>query len=481
MRQSTADLRQSANVTTSVKRQCNIKASLHPARIHDEVPDFELVVGASAFDVNRHSSHSPGRVVEETGTPSCFLDPLQLRDGSHSLKVFVRAILSVSRSQVYSAVLVFVTQLLSTRQNLRTERPLTATHDTAAALARIWDYALQYATSSLNHISSVLDATTLGLHDGSLYEVLALNSGRDRISTVPELQGVMTEDAIPYSTITILDSNGSNGSWIKSQQTGDLIAEHFVFAIQLLRCLQSLVSQTAIVDAQSRQLISVTPADSENIVHVVSDGDAAGAECDRQSTSGVEQFDFGLDLWDRIHSQHSGQTDPKRHRLVIHLSSLCLQTYLYAYHGLNYDMLSNTLHMVAKKPLRHLGIFRSWQSEPIPYKPERSEGKSCWNQNTHECTHNQPRVPITPNNETPSYIQYWDTCGQYTIQAIDSFIPPELLMPELHGAIQEIVWIWGKDTKCLVPRGTHKLKCEYFSILNDSHGQQYISIAVNER
>ncbi|KAJ6523214.1 hypothetical protein B0H19DRAFT_1277077 [Mycena capillaripes] len=320
-----------------------------------------------------------------------FLDPLQVQ----RIVNFLITPITTSFVTVYSAVLVFVTQLLSTRQNLRTERPLTATHDTAAALARIWsavlypwhqkkvpasiigvssaflylgnilvlhvttpalfslemfnmsrsgsvvtsglpafdfsrydmaessarstawqsdlrllrDYALQYATSSLNHISSVLDATTLGLHDGSLYEVLALNSGEGpvsvaatgfnitcgfltvdnntaayddvrgywalvlngsdylhidytppgRISTVPELQGVMTEDAIPYSTITILDSNGSNGSWINLSKPVTSSLNTSVFAIQLLRCLQSLVSQTAIVDAQSRQLISVTP------------------------------------------------------------------------------------------------------------------------------------------------------------------------------------------------------------------------------
>ncbi|KAJ6450765.1 hypothetical protein C8R45DRAFT_1223984 [Mycena sanguinolenta] len=63
-----------------------------------------------------------------------------------------------------------------------------------------------------------------------------------------------------YSTIPIVDSGGNTGSWVNLYPPLD----GFTSSIQLLRCSQSPVSQTAVVDAQSRQLITLTPSIVKN-------------------------------------------------------------------------------------------------------------------------------------------------------------------------------------------------------------------------
>jgi hypothetical protein len=58
-----------------------------------------------------------------------------------------------------------------------------------------------------------------------------------------------------YSTIPIVDSTGNNGSsvaLIPPMNTS-------VSSIQIFRCLQSLVNQTAVVDVQTRQAVTLEP------------------------------------------------------------------------------------------------------------------------------------------------------------------------------------------------------------------------------
>jgi hypothetical protein len=59
--------------------------------------------------------------------------------------------------------------------------------------------------------------------------------------------------AIFYTDIPILDSNNNTGHWVNL--SGSIGAQ----AIQLFRCSLSLVEQTALLDAQSHELISVGP------------------------------------------------------------------------------------------------------------------------------------------------------------------------------------------------------------------------------
>jgi hypothetical protein len=54
-----------------------------------------------------------------------------------------------------------------------------------------------------------------------------------------------------YTDIPILDSNNNTGHWVNL--SGSIGAQ----AIQLFRCSLSLVEQTALLDAQSHELISV--------------------------------------------------------------------------------------------------------------------------------------------------------------------------------------------------------------------------------
>ncbi|KAJ7123454.1 hypothetical protein C8R44DRAFT_704083 [Mycena epipterygia] len=278
--------------------------------------------------------------------------------------------------QIYSALLVFVTQKLSTRRNLQRDRTLTATHDNAAAWAglgsaifHLWhqkvvpasiisvlsvflylgnilvlhittpalfslqtfnssrsadvkteglpgynwstniedDYPIfqaQYALGSLYFLPSVLapNSTSPGLYEGTLYDVPEPNLGSGNVTvnatgfniscgyltdmnmtylpnalgshwvfngsdfphsvianTQPGLISMPLENPtlnsiMLYSTIPIVDSNNNQGGSVRLIPTMNTS----VTSLQLLRCFQSLVSQTVVVDAQSRQIIPGT-------------------------------------------------------------------------------------------------------------------------------------------------------------------------------------------------------------------------------
>ncbi|KAJ7635724.1 hypothetical protein DFH06DRAFT_1434353 [Mycena polygramma] len=179
-----------------------------------------------------------------------------------------------------------------------------------------------YAISSLRSLPSIWGNTTegsLGLHDGTLYDVLGYNPGTGNVSVdatgfnvtcgfVPDARtkwtsklryGVtsptnwpnLTEWGIPstrkdmtifiaiavsdnrpepgvivrwvntgdsvvfYTTNPIVDSNGNLGHWADLKPRMD----SSVSAIQIFRCSLGLVKQTAVVDSQSRTMIDVEP------------------------------------------------------------------------------------------------------------------------------------------------------------------------------------------------------------------------------
>ncbi|KAJ6605554.1 hypothetical protein DFH09DRAFT_1121575 [Mycena vulgaris] len=161
----------------------------------------------------------------------------------------------------------------------------------------------EYMPGSLYYLPSTIGKTTnLGLYKGTLYDVLDIDSGGTGNATVnatgfniacgylpntelnfthgawfgmlddgnsfeiqSTLSGVIStaflakvtlrNSVIFYSTIPILDSTGSPGPMI----TLDPPMNFSVSAIQIFECSQTLISQAAVVDAQSRQLLSVEP------------------------------------------------------------------------------------------------------------------------------------------------------------------------------------------------------------------------------
>ncbi|KAJ7265248.1 hypothetical protein C8J57DRAFT_1718455 [Mycena rebaudengoi] len=285
----------------------------------------------------------------------------------------------------YSALLVFVTQTLSTRRSLQIDQVLTATHDTAAAwagvgaaISHLWlqktipvrasmigvitaalylstilglhittsslfslvtvnstrsfgapTYGLPsfagspnpsdirdmaaYAGGSLYFLPSILDsATSLGWHEGTLYDVLnidpvpgnatvnasgfnvtcgyvvdvsefTLDSGEIWItadgtyiisatqpgiilsgsnSKVCEVPG--PSDIVLYSTIPIVDSNLNTGPLVNLSPPMNTSVSY----IQLFQCSLSLVNQTATVDTQSQQLQALGPDIKKNCVNL---------------------------------------------------------------------------------------------------------------------------------------------------------------------------------------------------------------------
>ncbi|KAJ7461339.1 hypothetical protein B0H11DRAFT_2312814 [Mycena galericulata] len=286
--------------------------------------------------------------------------------------------ISTTVGTIYSALLVFVTQTLSTRRNLRMKQTLTATHDTAAAwagigsaVAHMWhqkavpssvvgvlsaflylgnilvlhittpalfsavafnssqsakigteslpafNYSgyspsnassiffdvADYASRTLTVLPSILGSTeNLGLHFGTLYDILDDNSGTGDVTTnatgfnitcgylsdvgvqfdaqsnwlgssdglnfyvFPAPTGVITipgivsttgfpDSLIVYTTIPIVDSRGTQSP----STTLDPPFNNSVSAIQIFRCSQTLVNQTAVVDAQSHKILAVEP------------------------------------------------------------------------------------------------------------------------------------------------------------------------------------------------------------------------------
>ncbi|KAJ6522469.1 hypothetical protein B0H19DRAFT_1386647 [Mycena capillaripes] len=102
------------------------------------------------------------------------------------LMAYVISTTTTTFGTVYSAVLVFVTQKLSTRHSLRMYQPLTVTHDDAeawggigAAISLLWNRTKFPGTSIIGVLSaSVYLAAVLGLHisSSSLFSLVAFNS-----------------------------------------------------------------------------------------------------------------------------------------------------------------------------------------------------------------------------------------------------------------------------------------------------------------
>ncbi|KAJ7238348.1 hypothetical protein B0H12DRAFT_1254229 [Mycena haematopus] len=74
---------------------------------------------------------------------------------------------------------------------------------------------------------------------------------------ISNVEGVYSTGRILYSTAPIIDSSGNTGPRVTI--TPNPNPDDYPTSIQLLQCSQSLVSQQAIVDSQSHQLIAVTP------------------------------------------------------------------------------------------------------------------------------------------------------------------------------------------------------------------------------
>jgi hypothetical protein len=109
-----------------------------------------------------------------------------------------------------------------------------------------------------------LDKDNYTSHD---YEILSTRKTvlTDRISTHSAIEPGIISMAEPadgpsnaivlYSTVPIIDTNGDDGFWV------DLTPpmNNSLSSIQVLKCSQLLVNQTAVVDAQSGKFLSVSP------------------------------------------------------------------------------------------------------------------------------------------------------------------------------------------------------------------------------
>ncbi|KAF7368541.1 hypothetical protein MVEN_00177400 [Mycena venus] len=160
-----------------------------------------------------------------------------------------------------------------------------------------------YASGSLYFLPSVLGGiTSLGLQDGSLYDVLDINvlSGNATVNasgfnitcgSVPEEKrspleyggsgywnnsnyGIFStqvgmisdmgfedwDSIILYSTIPIVDSSGKSGSWVDVSPP----MSSSVSSVQILQCSLTLVRQLATVDAQSQKIQTIEPSFRKN-------------------------------------------------------------------------------------------------------------------------------------------------------------------------------------------------------------------------
>ncbi|KAF7375774.1 hypothetical protein MSAN_00467100 [Mycena sanguinolenta] len=126
---------------------------------------------------------------------------------------------------VYSAVLVFVTQKLSTRHSLQRYQPLTVTHDDAkawggigAAIALLWNQTKFPGASIMGVLSaSIYLAAVLGLHiaSSSLFSLVAFNStsiyhagtqGLPAFNGTPDLSAVVDMDTYAGGSLPFLPS-----------------------------------------------------------------------------------------------------------------------------------------------------------------------------------------------------------------------------------------------------------------------------------
>ncbi|KAJ7091742.1 hypothetical protein C8R44DRAFT_750382 [Mycena epipterygia] len=278
---------------------------------------------------------------------------------------FLITVITQTFGTIYSTLLVFVTQTLSTRRDLQAHQTLTVTHDNAAAwtglgsaVVYIWNqkdipasivgvvsvflylgnimvlhittpalFSLQtfnssrqvfvpteglptinqsfgfnditfFTTGSLYYLPYIDGSQSIGLQEGTLYDVPKPNAGVKNVEVgatgfsitcgyrkdarVEYTQGVWrmssptTSRSIPstqqgiismlsyggggrsvllYSTIPIVDSSGSRGHDL------DLVPpmKTSVSSIQIFDCIQSLVNQRATINPQSGMAISVEP------------------------------------------------------------------------------------------------------------------------------------------------------------------------------------------------------------------------------
>ncbi|KAF7328744.1 hypothetical protein MVEN_02503100 [Mycena venus] len=301
---------------------------------------------------------------------------------------FLITAITTTLGTIYSALLLFLTQKLSSRRSLNTDQTLTATHDSAAAWAGVgsaishvwhqktvfaslvgvlsaflylanililhvttssllslqtfnasrsvpvvtqslpafnfsgynwsvedfdhygkaWEGVLLYGADSLYSLPSVLSGktNTIGLHGGTLYDVLGPNLGVGNVTVNAtgfnitcgyptdlthryqpqqncwglQVQGtnycIKSTGAglisswfksypdytfILYSTgLPIIDSSNKASPWINLEPPMNTS----VSSIQVLRCSQSLVSQTAVVDLQTQKVIEINPPLEKN-------------------------------------------------------------------------------------------------------------------------------------------------------------------------------------------------------------------------
>ncbi|KAJ7745211.1 hypothetical protein DFH07DRAFT_963429 [Mycena maculata] len=202
-----------------------------------------------------------------------------------------------------------------------------------------------YATGSLYFLPSIFgSSTSLGLSSGSLYDVIDNNGGVGNVTVnatgfniscgyvtdvnvtfllgrslyevdcdnegflIPSTQpGVIANlfdgyhsdsNILLYSTIPILDSSDTRGPWINL----DPPMNTSVSTIQVLRCSQTLVHQTAVVDAQARKLLVVTPNINKTASVWKSNNGPIASEINQTASTGNAFLDAWATLYQMIPS-----------------------------------------------------------------------------------------------------------------------------------------------------------------------------------
>ncbi|KAJ7457691.1 hypothetical protein FB451DRAFT_1183013 [Mycena latifolia] len=207
--------------------------------------------------------------------------------------------------------------------------------DLMNAGSNLSDYVLD---SILSFQSTVWSTQSLGLSGGTLYDVLDINSGVGNVSVdatgfnitcgYPRKMGMHFEPKyddwalrlegvnftyyidptqpgiistpfgslfpqdyiLLYSTIPIVDSNNETGPMVDlSRPMGNSIS-----AIQILQCSQTLVSQTAVVDSQTRQILSVdkTIEKADSVWHPFPPASAQNSTFDTTGNLLIDAVDY---------------------------------------------------------------------------------------------------------------------------------------------------------------------------------------------
>ncbi|KAJ6478385.1 hypothetical protein C8R45DRAFT_1157250 [Mycena sanguinolenta] len=115
-----------------------------------------------------------------------------------------------------------------------------------------------YVNGVNQNVSAANDFSEWEISEGSVSYWINPTS-RGVISS--KLGALFTQSVLLYSTMPIIDSDDKLGAPIKLSPPMDTS----VAAIQLLRCSQSLVNQTAMVDSQSGHIITVEPDIRKNV------------------------------------------------------------------------------------------------------------------------------------------------------------------------------------------------------------------------